>query len=277
MGTVCVEIAVRDDPRLVAAVASLGTQHRRPERVLLAAAPETPESLVEDARRQAPGLRVDIVRTPGNIQDARAGALSELTEDVTAILDADEIAPPEWLERLLAPIEAGGSTFSGGPTRPTRAPATSIERYQALIERSIYEELVPQQVTYLPLQNSAWRTRDLKRLGIERRHTAEDHDLAARAVQSGLRGTFVPEAWVYHDKTSEASFWGWLRKRYRYNVGMAMSLLKTGELRGRLAERRRPIPHPLYGIELLLKPVALIDARIRWARLSRSTPSGPSP
>ncbi len=199
--------------------------------------------------------------------DARAGALPLLREDTTAFLDSDERAPPDWLEQIVAPVEAGAAEFAGGPTRPVRPPANSIERYYALLEQSIYEDLVPRRITYVPLQNTAWRTSVLRSLGFDPRIPfAEDHDLETRAARSGARGVFVPAAYVYHDRSDETSVWRWARKRYRYLVAMAMSLLKNGELRSRLGERRRPVRHPLRYVESAMKPFALVDASFRWRR-----------
>lgn len=270
MGSVCVEVAVNDDPRLLTALASLAAQSRRPDRVLIAAAPSTPETLLTESTRRFPTLRIDAARYPGGVVAARSASLAKVTEDVTAFLDTDEVAPSEWLARLLKPIEAGTAAFSGGPTRPLRPPATSIERYYVALEEAIYRDLVPSHIAYLPLQNTAWLTRELKHLGFDRRIPfAEDHDLETRALHEGLRGEFVPEAWVYHDKTDETSFLRWARKRYRYLTAMAMSLTKNGELGDRLRERRTPVRHPLRYVEAALKPIALIDARLRWRRLAR--------
>ncbi|MFI5413893.1 MAG: glycosyltransferase, partial [Candidatus Lutacidiplasmatales archaeon] len=246
MGTVCVEVAVLDDRRLLDALASLETQQRRPDQVFVAASPATPQELLDEARRRFPSLPIAWGRFPGGIVDARAGSLTQIGESVTAFLDADERAPPEWLARLIAPIENGGADFSGGPTRPLRPPTGSIERYMVLLEESIYSDLVPRRVTYLPLQNTAWRTDALRRFGFDARIPfAEDHDLETRAARAGLVGAFVPDAWVYHDKTEETSLPRWARKRYRYLVALAMSMMKNGELRSRLSERRRPVRHPL--------------------------------
>jgi succinoglycan biosynthesis protein ExoM len=267
MGSVCVEIAVRDDPRLLDTVDSLVHQTRRPDRVLVAASTATPEALVAATLARAGGLRVDVARFPGGVVDARAGSVALLREDTVAFLDSDERAPPDWLSALVAPIEDGRATFTAGPTRPTRPPASSYERYSDLLEASIYEDLVPRRVTYVPLQNSAWRTSDLRTLGFDPRIPfAEDHDLEVRAVQAGGRGLFVPEAWVFHDKSDEASFGRWARKRYRYLVAMAMSLMKNGEMSRRLSEQRRPVRHPLRYVEAVMKPIALVDATIRWRR-----------
>ncbi|MGA9839123.1 MAG: glycosyltransferase [Thermoplasmata archaeon] len=273
MGSVCVEVAVLTDRRLLDALDSLRTQSRLPDRVLIAASTRTPDALLDEARRHAGSLPLEVARFDGGVVDARAGALPLLREELTAFLDSDERAPPEWLARLVAPIESGTADFSGGPTRPARAPETSIERYYDLLERSIYENLVPRSITYIPLQNTAWKTPILRSLGFDPRIPfAEDHDLETRAARAGARGTFVPEAFVYHDKSDETSLLRWARKRYRYLVAMAMSLLKNGALRGRLEERRPPVRHPLRYVEALMKPVALLHASIRWRRLRTRTP-----
>ena len=273
MGTVCVEVAVRDDRRLLDALDSNGAQERRPDRVLVAAADVTPEALLEEARRRVPGLVIETPRFPGGVVDARAGALPLIREEITVFLDSDEQAPPDWLGRIVGPVESGAATFAGGPTRPLRAPTSSIERYNALLEESIYQDLVPRRVTYVPLQNTAWKTEALRAVGFDPRIPyAEDHDLETRAARAGASGVFVPEAFVYHDKGDETSFLRWARKRYRYLVAMGMSLLKNGELRGRLGERRRPVAHPLRYVEAAMKPVALLDASIRWRRVRRRAP-----
>jgi len=278
MGTVCVEIAVRDDPHLGEALASLTRQTRRPDRVLIAASTGSPPGFLRSAVGAAPGFVVQVARFPGGVVDARAGAQTLIEEEITAFLDSDETAPPEWLERLVAPLDAGAADFSGGPTRPARPPRTSVERYMEALERSIYEELVPARVTYLPLQNTAWRTGLLTKLGFDPRIPfAEDHDVETRALRAGLRGAFVPEAWVYHDPGPSVGVLRWARKRYRYLVAMAMSLLKNDELGRRLGEHRRAVRHPLRYLEAAMKPIALVHARLRWRRVQGERIVIPSP
>jgi GT2 family glycosyltransferase len=273
MGTICVEIAVLGDRRLLDALDSLCAQSRLPDRILIAASTATPEGLLEEARRHAGHIPLEIARFRGGVVDARAGSLLLLREDTTVFLDSDERAPPDWLERIVAPVESGTAAFAGGPTRPVRPPESSIERYYDLLEQSIYQDLVPQSIAYVPLQNTAWRTSVLRSLGFDPRIPfAEDHDLETRAARTGARGLFVPEAFVYHDKSDETSLFRWARKRYRYLVAMAMSLLKNGELRGRLEERRRPVHHPLRYLEAIMKPVALVHASVRWRRVRSRAP-----
>jgi len=271
MGTVCVEVAVRDDPRLLEALASLERQQRRPDRILVAASTDSPPALLDAVRQRFSSLPVELRQFPGGVVNARAASLAELSEAVTAFLDSDEQAPPEWLERLVAPIESGVAEFAGGPTRPLKPPEGSIEQYSALLEATIYSDLVPRQVSYLPLQNTAWKTDTLRELGFDVRIPfAEDHDLESRAARAGRVGVYLPEAWVYHDGGSERSFFRWARKRYRYQVAMAMSLMKNGELGRRLTERRRPVAHRLRYVEATMKPFALVHAWFRWRRVSRA-------
>jgi GT2 family glycosyltransferase len=277
MATVCVEIAVRDDRRVLTALASLDGQTRRPDRVLLAASDQSPPALLAEAARRFPRLSVGVARFPGGIVDARAGAQALIGEEITAFLDSDETAPPEWLARLVEPVERGTAEFAGGPTRPSRAPQNAVERYAVLLEASIYHDLVPAHVTYLPLQNTAWSSAVVRQVGFDPRIPyAEDHDLETRAVRAGARGTYVADAWVFHDPATAKGYLRWARKRYRYLVAMAMSLVKNGGLSERLGERRRWV-HPLGVVETLMRPVALLDGKARWRRAERSPPRAPAP
>lgn len=266
-GTVVVEIAVKDDPRLLAAIDSLAAQTRVPDRVVIAGSPKTPEALATDAVRRHPELHVELVRFEGGPVDARVKAMGLLTETTTAFLDSDEVAPPEWLERIVAPIEAGSAAFAGGPTRALRPPSNPIQRYMDMVEESIYHDLVPKNIAYLPLGNTAWRTSVLQEFRFDPRVTAEDHDLETRVLAAGYRGAYLPEAWVFHDKSLETSYWRWARKRYVWLFQMAVSLLKNGGVRARWQERRRPIPHPLWFLEQAMKPIALFHARVHWAEV----------
>ncbi len=275
MGTVVVEIAVKDDVRLLKALESLAAQTRPPDHVLVAASPKTPEALAEAATSRWPAIHVELVRFPGGPVDARTLSLPYLREETTAFLDSDEIAPPDWLATIVRPIEEGRAGYVGGPTRPLRAAENPIERYYELLEVAIYDDLVRSSVTYLPLGNSAWPTRLLREFGFDPRVTAEDHDLETRVQRAGYRGLYLPEAWVYHDKSNETSYVRWARKRYLYLFQMAMSMIKNRELSHRLAERRRPVRHPLRYVEAVMKPFALVHAWIRWSRVGDRPPARP--
>lgn len=267
-GPVVVEIAVKDDPRLLAAIDSLAAQTRRPDRVLIAGSPKTPDDLAAAATSRQASLRVELARLEGGPVDARVKAMGMLREPTTVFLDSDEVAPPEWLERIVAPIEDGRAVYCGGPTRPLRPPTHPIQRYMEMIEESIYDDLVPRNIAYLPLGNTAWSTAVLQRYGFDQRVTAEDHDLETRVLADGLPALYLPEAWVFHDKSLETSYRRWAQKRYVWLFQMAVSLLKNGKMRDRWQERRRPIPHPLWYVEQAMKPIALVHARLHWSEVS---------
>ena len=273
---VCVMLVVLSDRRLFDALDSLRIQRRRPDRVLVADGGSSPDYRAEVLRRGA-GLPLEVAEVPGLPAESREAVLDRIQEEITAFLDADEVAPPEWLEALVAPIESGAAEFVGGPTRPSRPPQNSIERYHAEIERKIYEEDIVRSVQYLPLGNSAWKTSILQELRFDTRvRFAEDFDIAGRAMRRGARGLYVPAAWVFHNKTVEASFPQLFRKRYIYLVQAACVFLRDRNITDRLGEKRTPLRHPLGWVEeWLLKPVAVMHAylRLRWG--AASTPFTP--
>jgi glycosyltransferase involved in cell wall biosynthesis len=270
-------VVVLNDHRVFDALDSLMRQRRRPERILVVDGGSTSEYR-ERVGRVLAHLPADLIVVPGLPVESREGALDAIHEDVTAFLDADEVAPPEWLGHLIEPIEAGQAEFVGGPTRPVRPPKSSIERYHAEIERKIYEEDLARGIQYLPLGNSAWVSSVLRSLRFDTRwRYAEDLDLESRALRAGARGTYVPEAWVYHNKTTEASYLQLFRKRYRYLVASASVFLRDRRVRSRLAERRRGLRHPLGWVEGVLKPIALVHAYLRlWKSSARSRSRAPS-
>jgi len=266
--TVCVEIAVENDPRVLPAINCIVRQtSRRPDRILLAASPRTASNLVDAAKVASGDVPLIIVRTSGGVIPARIAAQKLIHEDITVFLDSDEFAPDGWLAAIIQPIK-DGAAFSGGPTRPSRPPKKAIERYTDLIEKSIYDGLAGTDLSYLPLGNSAWRTEVVASLGFDPRILAEDHDLIARTLAAGYRGVFEPAAWVYHDAARETTNYQWLRKRYQYLVQMAMSLIKNGQMRRRIDEKRNPVRHPLRYIDAAMKPLAFVNAAIRWHRVS---------
>src|SRR6266700_726419 len=61
---------------------------------------------------------VSVIEEPGaNIARGRNAAVAAATHEVIAVSDADCVLDPEWLERLLVPIE-GGADVAMGTYRP---------------------------------------------------------------------------------------------------------------------------------------------------------------
>jgi glycosyltransferase involved in cell wall biosynthesis len=57
---------------------------------------------------------ITLIESPGaNIARGRNAAIAAATHDVLAVTDGDCVLDPDWLERLLAPIEAGADVAMG--------------------------------------------------------------------------------------------------------------------------------------------------------------------
>lgn len=257
-------ITLLNDERVVRAIDSALSQGKALGRILVADGGSPRPSLERLRERYAAEPRVRIEDVPGNVAETRNRALKLLKEPLVAFLDADEVAPPGWLDALLKPLEEAAA-FSGGPTRPLVEPTSRAERYVNRYDAWFYQTHVAKDIGYLPMGNSAWQVNLIRRLGgfDERlRWGGEDYDLNHRALQSGARGVFVPEAWVWHDQSHLDSWPKILRRQYRYNVGAAVAYLKNGVLRSRLggAARSTGYPHWVQWAGLVVKPWALWQA-----------------
>lgn len=265
--SVCVEIVVLNDDRIVNTINSLLKQRKKPDRILVADG-GSKEDFLESVRTSFSDPIIEIVVLPGLPVETREKSLEMLKEEITVFLDSDQSAPENWLEDLLEPFSELNQSlvYTGGPTKPYREANSAMERYINLTEEHIYSDDLSKSLTYIPLGNTAWKTDILKNLGFDRRlkFEAEDNDLETRAYKAGFHGKFVKEAWVWHDKTSESSFFRGMRKRYRYLVGAATVFIKNKTLSNRSKERRSFVRHPFAIVEMMLKPVALLHAYVRW-------------
>src|SRR5687767_7572407 len=100
-------VTLLNDPRAVRCVESALAQGSLVEEVLVADGGSKPELLapLQDlAKRER---RVRILAAPGSVAASRNQALSEIRTDIVAFLDADEVAPPGWLNALTSPIRGG--------------------------------------------------------------------------------------------------------------------------------------------------------------------------
>lgn len=91
-------------------LASLAAQSRPPDETIVVDGGSTDGTL--GRLREAEGLTV--ISEPGaNIARGRNAAIAAATHDAIAVTDADCELEPEWLERLLAPLEAGADVAMG--------------------------------------------------------------------------------------------------------------------------------------------------------------------
>jgi glycosyltransferase involved in cell wall biosynthesis len=106
-------------PHVERFLSSVTAQTRRPDEVVIVDGGSTDGTV--DILRAAEG--VTPIEEPGaNIARGRNVAIAAATHDVIAVSDADCVLEPDWLERLIAPIERGADVAMGA-YRP------SVERF----------------------------------------------------------------------------------------------------------------------------------------------------
>ena len=89
---------------------SIAAQTRAPDEVIIVDGGSTDGTL--DLLRSFDGIT--LIEEPGaNIARGRNVAIAAAAHDVIAVSDADCVLDPTWLERLLAPIEAGADVSMG--------------------------------------------------------------------------------------------------------------------------------------------------------------------
>src|SRR5580693_7422943 len=100
-GTVSVIVTVLKDPRVTRTLDSLLAQHRRPDEIWVddgGGGDDRVRRIAEAYHARDPAVRH--LDAPGSIPESRNAALRVATGEFLAFLDADEVAPPEWLEEL---------------------------------------------------------------------------------------------------------------------------------------------------------------------------------
>jgi cellulose synthase/poly-beta-1,6-N-acetylglucosamine synthase-like glycosyltransferase len=205
--TVSIIVTVWKDPRVARTLDSLLAQSRLPDEILVddGGGNDVVKKIAAEYAARDP--RVRHLDAPGNIPESRNVALGVARGELVAFLDADEVAPPSWLEALLRPFADPRVGFTGGPTPGLPGTVTTVgaQYYDGYLRR-FYDTVARSHVHALPMGNSAWRLRLFREVGtldttLFRRAASEDQDIAVRALAAGWRGVYVPEAWVHHDFT----------------------------------------------------------------------------
>ena len=170
------------------------------------------------ARRHASGR---VLRKPnGGPASARNAGVRDSTADVIAFIDADCVADPDWLEKVvgaLTPSAAG----AGGPLRNV-APPGWVSDYLSACD-FFRQRARNGVVDYLLTANVAFRRDALNDVGgfAERPGVwAEDADLSFRLKQEGYALLLAPGGAVTHFG-SPGSVRALCRELYRYGFGSA--------------------------------------------------------
>jgi cellulose synthase/poly-beta-1,6-N-acetylglucosamine synthase-like glycosyltransferase len=223
-GAVTVIVTVLRDLRVDRTLASLLHQTRPPDVILVDDGGGEGPVKEMALRWAARDPRVVYLEAPGSIPESRNIALRVITTEFVAFLDADEVAPPEWLGRLLQPFEDPTVAFTGGPTPAMEGTAITLgARYYDAYLRRFYDTVARRHPHALPMGNSAWRVEIFDRVGLldttlYERAASEDQEIALRALRAGYRGVYVPDAMVAHD-FSDLTLYRLLAKQNRYALG----------------------------------------------------------
>lgn len=261
-GGVTVIVTVLDDPRLERALESLLVQSRPAQEILVADGGNSPVIAEICMRFAARDGRVRRIEAPGTIAESRNRTLTEVRSEFLAFLDTDEVAPSDWLERLMAPFTDARIGFVGGPTpgMPGTEHNIAARYYDAYLHR-FYDQEARNRPYALPMGNSAWRTRIFRDLGLLDLSLSgygnEDLEIALRAMRAGWLGLYVPAAPVLHD-FSDLGWWSLFRKQQRYARGGYAIWRRIGSTYEASVDRVLPyLALPLVGvIGLILLPFA---------------------
>ena len=155
--------------------------------------------------RQATGVTL-IEEPEANIARGRNLAVRAASHDMVAVSDADCVLAPDWMERILQPLEDGADVSMGAYRPLTRS---FFEACAAAISIKEPDELDPS--TYLPSARSvAFRREAFERAGgyPEWLPIGEDMHLNLRWRDLGVNMALAPQAVVYRrPRSSLGSYW----------------------------------------------------------------------
>ena len=207
---------------------------------------------IDAAAAAVAGVRVLRQKNSGPAAARNLGYRSG-TAPLVAFLDDDCAPTPDWLLRLVAPLDRDPATGAVGGRVLPAPPTNWVSRFCAATEYSSGLQPVFENAA---TANACYRRDVLDALGgFDERFVhpgGDDPDLSERARAAGYRLEFVPDAIVYHAEFE--SFTDFVRSMYRRGLGEARLARKHGRA-GRAAARA--ILAPLYLAR---------TARLAWLR-----------
>ncbi len=131
---------------------------------------------------------------------ARNCGLRRARGRILLFLDDDCRAAPDWIERLVGPIEAGEADIAGGSRICARPGLAARLDYLSADAPILHPGLPRGYVPHLSTANLAFPRSVAEKVGAfdETLATCEDRDFCARARALGFRILYAPEARVAH-------------------------------------------------------------------------------
>lgn len=258
-------ITLLNDKRVTRTLDSLIDQSRKPDEIIIADG-GSEKSLLDVLNEYVEvNSNMKLYHFPGSVAETRNQVMEKIDADIIVFLDADEVAPPEWLSHLIFPIVEGKADFAGGLKKPMNSPQSKYEEY--LNERAKYYSKV-RDISYIPMGNSAWKMEIFDKIGnfdTSLTMGGEDYDINLRAINAGFKGIREPKAWVYHDQSSINSLYKLIRRKYRYGVGATIAYLKNRKIKEKIKLASKIVfNHRLEYLNIFVKPVAFISGVIKW-------------
>jgi glycosyltransferase involved in cell wall biosynthesis len=244
-GPVSVIVTVRNEEGTIDALLdSLLGGSRAPEEIVVADG-GSEDGTVERLRTRALAEpRLHAIVAPGNRSTGRNAAVRAARHDVVACTDAGATVEPQWLERIVAPLEGDpGLDAVAGFYRPEGRSA--FERAAGVVSAPALREVNPRR--FLPSTRSiAFRRGAWERAGgfDEALSHNEDTPFALRLKAAGARVAFAPDAivrwrprgdlrslWCQHrrfgfgDGEARVQTWFYRTLAIKYVLGGALLLL----------------------------------------------------
>lgn len=219
------------------AVHSLHAQSLPPHRVVVAV--DNNERLATDLQREFDWVTVILNDGEPGASATRNRGVEAVDTALTAFLDDDETAHPQWLAELIAPFCDGDVVGTGGKYEPNwlvRRPRWFADEFAWVVGGSylgLPTETAP--IRNVWSGNMAVRTAEFRRAGGFRTQFGktgavsqpEDTDLCIRmAALTGKRWMYVPSAVVFHEVPQDrASFSFFMSRCYSEGAGKALMQL----------------------------------------------------